>query len=112
MSTFTWVPDFPPKKQSQPKVSKIQFGDSYQQRQAQGLNPDLKTWNLSFNTRSHDEAAAIESFLEAQGGVTAFDWVPPFATDPLKFICSKWDRSDDNATFSSITATFEQVAEP
>lgn len=112
MSVFTWTPDFSSKKNSEPKVTAVQFGDGYTQRQPQGINSNPKSFDLTFSTRDNSEADAIEAFLDTQGAVYAFDFTPPYATSSLRVVCAKWARSYDSATFSTVTATFMEVFEP
>jgi phage-related protein len=112
MSAFTWMPDYEPREDSAPKASTTQFGDGYQQRQANGLNSDLKVWNLNFSVRDNAEAAAIKAFLEARAGVESFDWTPPLDTTARKFVCNKWSHTPVRFNNNTIAATFEEVAEP
>jgi phage-related protein len=74
MATFTWTPSFGSPESSQPKVLEADFGDGYSQRVRMGLNSDPKTWDLRFDNRADAERDQIRNFLEARGGVEAFDW--------------------------------------
>lgn len=110
--SFEFTPDFSASKSSKPNVTTVKFGDGYESRFATGLNPDLKTWSVKFSNRTVAEIDEIEDFLETMGGVTAFAWTPPRATDEINVKCAEWSRSIDNASYDSLTATFVQVAEP
>ncbi len=112
MSTFTWTPDYSAQKSIEPKVSKIQFGDGYEHRQANGLNSVLQNWSLRFENRASAEADEIDTFLTDRAALDSFDWTPPDAGSPLKFVCRSWVRSIDHAGLYSISTAFEQVAEP
>ena len=112
MSTFTWTPDFGAEQDNKPNVSRIKFGDGYEQRAAFGMNTNPQVWNLQFSNRDISEITAIDDFLRARGGVESFDWTPPRASDPLKFVCMDWSRGLVSAAYDSLSATFEQVFEP
>ena len=73
--TFSWIPDWSYTGQHKPSVLTVQYGDGYQQRLVNGLNTDLRVWNLSFSVRTLAEIEAIESFLRSMQGATAF-WFP------------------------------------
>ena len=49
-------------KSVKPNVTVLNFGDDYEQRQAQGLNRIKEEWSLTF-TRSYNEINAIDDFL-------------------------------------------------
>ena len=112
MATFVWIPDYGSQEQHKPRVRRVQFGDGYQQRSADGINTDPATWVLSFGNRSDAESQAIVDFLAARGGVEAFDWTPPRGSSALKWICPQWQRAPTNYGSWTVSATFEQVFEP
>ena len=110
MVEFTWAPSHPASVDRMPKVKTARFGDGYEQRQADGLNNNLAVWNLVFSHRDSTEAAAIEAFLSARGGVERFEWTDPDGNDGA-YICRKWTKSYPNGTSRTINAVFEEVAE-
>lgn len=112
MSTFTWISEFGAEKQKKPAATQIKFGDGYEARQTYGINTDLQTWNLTFANREVSEIDEIDDFLEARGGVESFEWTPPRAADSIKVVCRSWNRKTVNSNIDSITAVFEEVAEP
>lgn len=112
MTTFTWTPDFGAKAAYKPKVRKAQFGDGYQQRQADGINTRADTWDLQFQARDDSETAAILAFLEARAGVEAFDWTPPNELTAIRVVCSEWNKTLDRANLNSVSAQFIRVYEP
>lgn len=112
MDTFTWTPEFTSTKNSKPNVNPVKFGDGYEQRAAFGLNTNPKVWDLKFANRTISDIDAIEAFLDTQQAVQSFSWTPPRETDAVIVVCRQWQRSYDNASFDSLTATFEQVFEP
>jgi phage-related protein len=111
MPTFSWIPSYAGLSGThKPKVYSIQFGDSYVQDAPAGMNPDLRTWDLSFTERSKMEAFAIETFLRAQGGVTRITWTIPDTAETVLVVCRTWSVPKPDAVgVYSITATFEEV---
>ena len=110
MSTFLYNPDWSAKKQNKPRVNTAQFGDGYEQRVSDGLNTNLATWNISF-VRDPETIEYINSFLYAKGGVYSFNWTAPNGYVGV-YKCSEWDSSYDSPGWSTLTATFTEVAEP
>lgn len=112
MATFPDVsPDYGASKRSQPNVRIAQFGSGYSQRTTFGLNQDPKVWSLEWRYLESTDANSIEDFLEARGGVEAFDWSPPDETDTYKWICREWSKALPVGLRFTITAKFEQVFE-
>lgn len=112
MAIFTETPDFATRKKTEPSVSKIKFGDGYEQRVAYGINTSPRIWNVRFANRLVTEIDAIEEFFQDRNGVEAFEWTPPRESTAVMIVCSSWDRSFDNPQTDTISATFEQVFEP
>lgn len=108
MATFTWTPDMGASMTRQPRVRSVKFGDGYEQRAADGLNSDMRKYSLNFTGRSSAESTAILSFLEAQGGVTSFDYTHP-GDSSRKFICRSWKATDTGYNVKSVSSEFEQV---
>lgn len=108
MSTFTWLPDKGATCTREPRVLSVKFGDTYEERRPDGINNDMRVWNVSFSARILTEVQAIDEFLGAAGGVTAFTWTDPKGFTGL-FICRKWSGPIAEQGNNAITATFEQV---
>lgn len=108
MSTFTWTPDLGAKSERTPRTRKVQFGDGYEQRSPDGLNPDMRKRSLQFTGRSSAESAAIIAFLEAQGGTTSFDYTHP-GDISRKYKCVSWSETDNGYLIKAISADFVQV---
>ncbi len=111
MTTFTWNPDYQASADKQPRIKAVAFGDGYEQRYNDGLNPIRQVWTLSFVNRDLAEAAAIDAFLIARNGVEAFDWTPPRAVAAGKYVCKQWQRIPTAGPYDTITAVFTQVFE-
>ena len=117
MATITFPADAPApaygaRKMSQPKVLGSTFGSGYTQRVKFGLNQDLKKWTLEWKNISETHCDLIEDFFEARGGVEAFNFTAPGEADSSVFICSQWNKKCDYVNRSTITASFQEVAEP
>jgi phage-related protein len=112
VTTFTWVPEFGSQKQVKPNVAQIKFGDSYEQRVANGLNVLQETWSLSFANREPSESASILAFLEARSAIEAFAWTPPDSGTEKAFVCRDWTVMPQRAGRFTISASFMQVFEP
>lgn len=110
--TFTPVPSFQAPRQRKPNVSRIQFGDGYEQRAAKGMNTIVDTWNLNFLNRTTEEADEIDDFLTARSGVEAFLWTAPGEDTAKLWVCDEWSRTLIAAGIYTIAATFRQVHEP
>lgn len=111
MDEFIWIPDWRAAGTTRADVTRIKFGDGYVQRQNKGLNPLAVSWSLSFDPRTDAEADAIEAFLAARTGVTAFTWTPP-GKPQSKWTCENWVRTKSGEDVNSLTMTFELVYEP
>ena len=98
-------PSAAPKK-VKPKVLTAPFGDNYDQRVRDGINTIAPSYSLSWVNLTTTEAAYIEDFLEARGGVEAFLWVPPRSLTAVKFICEEWDVNGHDGAFTDVSANF------
>lgn len=113
---FTWTPSWQTQERSEPRTRLADLGGLVGQG-ADGLNADLKTWNVVLENRLHVEAMEIDAFLAARGGVEAFQWENPRSLVKL-YVCEQWDsaviadrlRGDaDTDKIWTITATFREV---
>ena len=55
------------------------------------------------------QAGEIVSFLDQHRGVTAFEWRPPAATHPSKWICDGYTESSIEARLRDLSAEFGEV---
>lgn len=110
MATFTYIPDWGPSPDLQPRILQAKFGDGYDQRAPNGLNDLLPTWNLVFSHRTQAEALAIAAWFAAnKAHVTAFDWTAPDGTVG-KWVAEKWTpaKPEDYGSWS-VTANLRMV---
>ncbi|EKB01418.1 phage tail protein [Proteus mirabilis] len=107
METFKWKVKPDMKKEFEPRVKSVKFSDGYEQRRPDGINNNLKKYNVTL-IYINSESLQIESFLEKHAGVTAFLWKPPHQSGLIKVICRKWSSSVGMIR-TEITAEFEQI---
>jgi len=107
MSTFTWSPAPGASQDKTPRVRTAQFGEGYQQRTGDGINPIARVWTLTFR-RVTSDIDAIDAFLSARNGQESFNWTPPTGSVG-KFICKKWTETVPAMVLQEINCTFEEV---
>lgn len=100
-------PSLPIDVQSEPKILKAEFGDGYTAEAPDGINFNLKTFNLTWDAVIDSEKSTILNFIEARGGYQTFEWTYGGTTYKVK--CRKWGYSQKEPNVYSITATFEEV---
>lgn len=116
MAVFDWVESPGTSLSEEPRVASSRFGDGYEERAPQGLNPIVQRWSLAFREVDDKVAQDIVDFLRARVTALAFesfDWTPLWSTTAIKVVCKKWSRTQpDEHGISDISAAFEQVYEP
>ena len=113
MAEFLYLESASSQMEQEPRVLRAQFGDGYEQRAPDGLNPIPEVWNVKFRGCADAGADVIIAFFRTHGGVLTFDWRPRGTTSPRKFICPSWRRSlGEEADTSDIDAVFELRIEP
>ena len=108
METFNWRPQNSSTTSVSPKVKVIKFGDGYEQRIQDGINNNLRSYNVTF-IGLFEDMTLIDEFLNRQGGVHAFLWREPNTNKSIKVVCRSWS-STPNGAVKTISATFEEVA--
>ena len=106
MKEFTWQADWNMKRKKKPNVNTIRFGDGYEQRQSDGINNNLRTYDVVFSG-SEEKIKAIDMFLDECCGVTAFSW-QPYGDKKGLFTCGEWDETKKTG-YRTLTATFKEV---
>lgn len=91
-----------------PRTLKIDFGDGYNQRAADGINTNPEVWQLKWDLTGTN-ATTLIAFFKTHGGHTSFDWTPPRETTSQKFIVNEWNVVPYGEQGAVITATIEQV---
>jgi phage-related protein len=114
MPTFSYIPERGAALEETPSVKPLKFGDGYEQREVEGINPIKQVWDLRFDTRLLAEANAIVAFFRARVSITAgqeaFDWTAPDGS-VIKAVCRSWKKTMVNGVYASVSARFEQVFE-
>ena len=109
------LPDKGLTRQSIPRVLKVQFGDGYEQRVAEGLNLMQETYSISYANRPKDEIDDIAAFMDGKKGVTKFDYVIPDTNNSgettIKVGCDQYNLTYVNDSSYTFTATFRRVYE-
>lgn len=113
----TIAPDKTMQRATKPKVYMASFGDGYEQRISQGINPLGEVYSLSFNNRTKEEIDDIVAFLDDKAGVTNFAFTIPDSSGlggetEIKVVCEDYSLSYTNDEFYSCSATFRRVYEP
>tara|TARA_B100000902_G_scaffold308726_1_gene297964 strand:- start:12649 stop:12987 length:339 start_codon:yes stop_codon:yes gene_type:complete len=112
MANFPSInPSYGLAKSSSPRVLETRYGDGYSTRLVFGLNQDLKMYQPKWDNLSEADADTIEDFLVARKGQESFSWTPP-GESAGKYICRNWNKTIPYNNRASISATFQQVAEP
>lgn len=91
---------------SKPRTRIVRFGDGYESRRADGLNADLKKYNVMLSL-SNLESQKVDQFLGRHAGVITFLWKPPHGSQQIRVLCREWSISAGRMR-SEITAEFEQ----
>jgi phage-related protein len=107
METFHWRPQNSSTISASPKVKVIKFGDGYEQRIRDGINNDLRSYNVTFVGLSED-ISLIDDFLSRHNAIKAFLWREPNTHKTIKVVCRSW-TSTPNGAAKTISATFEEV---
>lgn len=109
MAIFTYRASDANQKKA-PRVLRAQYGDGYEQTVADGINTNLKTFDLTFESIGKGEGDLVDAFLDARGAQEAFQWTPPNGAQGW-YRCDAWGRQWDRTRpgVSSITATFREV---
>ncbi|MEY2687699.1 MAG: hypothetical protein RL375_1897 [Pseudomonadota bacterium] len=113
MAVFDWVESAGTALEEAPRVARTQFGDGYEERAPDGLNPITQSWQLQFTGIDREVASDIVAFwrarINAAAGQEAFDWTPLWHVDAIRVTCSRWTVTQDQTPETvSITATFKQ----
>ena len=111
------TPDKSFSKKVKPTILKVQFGDGYEQRVAEGLNPLKETFAISFDNRPKAEIDDIVAFFDNKQGTTAFNYTIPDTNSggsekTIKVVCEDYSQKYTYDNFYSCSATFRRVYEP
>lgn len=106
MEIFDFNPDWGMQLNKKPNVSKVTFGDGYEQVAPKGLNHNLRTYSVSFSG-AEERIRQIEAFLDRHGGYKSFLWTP-YGAAQGKFRCDEWSSSCQSG-FGTLSTQFREV---
>lgn len=109
MSDFNWTPDYDMSMDEEIRVRAARFGEGYEQRAPDGLNPLTQKLSLTF-TRRPSVIDQIVTFLRARRGGQAFTFTPTGQTE-IKVKCLKWKRTWADFGNHKLTLEMERVYE-
>lgn len=101
-------PSYPIEKEAEPRIRKVEFGDGYTQETPDGINYNLYTWSLNWDTLTQAEKTTIENFLVARKGYETFTWIDPDGVS-YKVKARTWSITEFTPKVYSIKTTFKQV---
>ena len=112
----TFAPDKGFTRKKTPTIYKVEFGDGYEQRIANGINNLKQEFSINFATRLKADIDDIADFLELKGGVTPFDYTYADSNESggektVKVVCDSWDQTWEYAEYYSLSCTFRRVYE-
>jgi phage-related protein len=109
MSDFNWVPDFGVSIDEEVRTKSMKFGDGYEQRAPDGLNPISMKLSMTF-TRKVEDITPIVSFLRSKSGGQAFTFTP-VGSPEIKVKCLKWSTTIEDVGVHKLKVDMERVYE-
>lgn len=106
---FTWCATTSTTGESVGSVRRAQFGDGYAQSSANGINPNRRSWSVTF-VGITSRTTEIIQFLDSHVG-KSFLWDSPIYGNAL-FYCDTYSLAANGNGVWTITATFEQTYQP
>lgn len=111
-----WIPDEPVPRSSEVRLQIAQFGDGYEQRTTDGINPVGKIWHLIWENRKESEVKAMDAYLEACKGAP-FRFLDPLTQTLYWVFCDNWQvdlsvvrkRQGQTQRWGSLSADFRKA---
>jgi phage-related protein len=94
-------------KDTQMRILKSKMGDGYTQAGSDGLNPQLDTHALTWDTEKVAVVDEMITFLEAHLGYIPFLFTPPGETQAL-FTAEQWSVNWVGSNAKTLTVSFER----
>lgn len=107
METLPFCPQAGYSTECEPRRKVHDFGDGYQQRRADGLNPLQRKFSVSFNL-NHKQAVILDDFFTKHSGVTAFQFKDKESGKLFKVVCPKWSKTTGKQ-HTQFSCEFEEV---
>ena len=93
-----------------PDILKMNFGNGYEQRMANGINYLRDNWQVSWEGLNVTDRNKVVTFLQSISAGDYFTWTTPFDGASKKFVLDGgWSMSDNGGVVFTINATFRQV---
>jgi phage-related protein len=89
------------------RLLEASFGDGYTQVARDGTNHIRQSYELTWEALSADQAGAIITFLDQQGGDMAFLYTLPGKAQ-MRFTCKQYQETLTSGGWHSVTATLKQ----
>ena len=95
-----------------PRVLTATFGDGYEQRVADGLNPKDETFNLSFTSREASEINKIAAFLDSRIGKNfEIKLTNLSGVETIKVVFTSYNISYPSTNYHNLTLSARRVYE-
>lgn len=108
LKTLPWCPQPSYTVEEEPRRKVLNFGDGYQQRLEDGINPLLRKYSVTFKV-NNSEAVRFRNFMKEHGGVRAFYFKDKaLGGELVKVVCSKFPRQAGK-THTTFSCEFEEV---
>ncbi len=88
------------------RVLKKSFGDGYEQRAPDGLNPVTRVFDAKFDAVTVADAERIRVFLEGRAGHTPFYFRLPDEAALRQWTCESWSIETVAGALRNVTAKF------
>ena len=114
MSTPTvFSPPFAPSESTSvaraPAVLIAAYGDGYEQRLANGINPRRLEATVIWTALTSANALLISGVFETLGGVSPFTYTLPPELVNRRWLCESWSETTLGADAVTITANWREV---
>ena len=92
-----------------PAVLIAAYGDGYEQRLANGINPRRLEATVIWNALAAADALLISAVFETLGGVAPFTYTLPPDLVNRRWLCESWSETALGADAVTITAEWREV---
>lgn len=107
------APDFPDDYQPTARVRVAQFGDSYAQREPDGINYQIRSYSLIWTMLDQADWDTLHDFLFARLQLRPFLWTPPWEGVQRQWLCTNLSGPRaTSARFGRIQAAFVEDFTP
>lgn len=90
------------------RVRKVELGDGYSQRSADGLNTARQQWRLVWERLPDADAETLRQFFRNLRGIDIIDWTPYNQATQLKFTANGFSSKPVGYLKSTCSVTLTQ----